>query len=202
MIRALGLSWKGGAEFAIAGFDATIAAGEVVAIDGAQPRAWALVRLLATLLRPSTGRLTIDDVDAIERPLDARRRLAYASPDVPLPEGLTTGEYLAFVARARQQPLDRVSGALQRFGLDPRRIAAHLRASERQRVRLAAAAATGSRIVLLDRPFECLDVAGRGTALEWLRQMRDEGVAVVLSGAPADLAELPIRTLGVVEAGA
>src|SRR5690349_23150499 len=50
------------------------------------------LRLLATLLRPDRGRISIAGVDAITDPVGARSRLAYVPAEAGLPERLTPHE--------------------------------------------------------------------------------------------------------------
>lgn len=174
---------------------ARIAPGEIVSVAGPATAGSILLRLLATLLRPDSGRLTIAGVDALADPLEARRHLAYVSPDVPLPEGLTVREYLEFLARARGRDASAAAVALDRFELPRHGLLRRLRAPIQQRVRVAAAAACGASVLLLDSPTRHLDERGRASLLEWMLAERTMGRVIVVSDAwtPADAAARTIR---------
>lgn len=192
MIKAADLRWRDGSGALAAALSVVVSGGEIASAD-VLPDPSAALRVLGTLVRPVAGTLTIDGVDALARPLEARRRIAFASPDVPLPEGLTVTEYLTFIGDARRQPRDRSGAAAARFGIGGGRLLRALGAADRQRVRLAAAAATGARVVVLDRPCHALDEAGVARLAEWLSEMRGAGAGIVLGGA-APVA-LPMRPL-------
>ena len=198
MIDAVGLAWRSPDGRVVRAAQTRVVAGEIIAVESSAAGA-TLLRVLATLVRPTEGRLTIDGIDALQAPGDARRRLFYTGPDAPLPEGLTAGEYVGFLTAARGMAAGRDRHFLARFNLDPDRPVAAMGRVERQLTRLAGAAAAGDRIVLLDRPHHGLDDAACGLVAEWLRQAAEIGGAVVIAGA-AGLAGLPLRTLACTEA--
>jgi ABC-2 type transport system ATP-binding protein len=193
MIDAAGLAWRSTDGAMARAAAVRVIAGEIAALDD-PASAGALLRVLATLVRPLEGRLTIDGIDALHAPMEARRRLVYVSPELPLPEALTVAEYLAFLADARRQPRDAARHAADRFDLNPRLLLCRLTRDQRQRARLAGAAATGSRVILLHDPGHGLDDAAGRMLAEWVLQASSLGAAVVLAGAGA-LAGLPVRAI-------
>lgn len=193
MIDAAGLAWRSRDGAVARAAAVRVIAGEIAGLDDSAS-AGALLRVLATLVRPVEGRLAIDGIDALHAPVEARRRVAYVSPDLPLPEALTVAEYLAFLADARRQPPDAARDAAVRFDLDPRRLLCRLTRDQRQRARLAGAAATGSRVILLHDPGHGLDADARRRLTEWVLHASGGGAAVVLAGGAA-LAGLPVRAI-------
>lgn len=118
-----------------------------------------LLRVLATIARPESGRLAICQIDAMARPLAARRHVMYIGRDPRVPHGLTVAEFLAFMARSRQiearggskeqDPHYELAG---RHGLPADAIAHALPASDRRRVLAAGAAAARVRVCLVELP--------------------------------------------------
>jgi ABC-2 type transport system ATP-binding protein len=198
MIDASALAWRSSSGRMVRAAAARVTAGDIAALDGSEAAA-TLLRIVAALVRPLEGRLAIDGIDALAHPIDARRRLAYVAPGTPLPEAATAGEYLEFLSAARGQPRDRARASAARFGIEPRRPLRAMTHAEAGRLRLAAADATGSRIILLDRPYDALDDDGRRRLEDWLLERRASGAAVIIAGASA-LAGAPLRAIGCEEA--
>src|ERR1700686_1120567 len=78
----------------------SVASGEIVGLIGPNGAGkTTTLRSLAGILRPTSGKVSIDGHDLIDDPLEAKRRLAFM-PDEPHPfEYLTVEEHLRLVAR-------------------------------------------------------------------------------------------------------
>jgi ABC-2 type transport system ATP-binding protein len=175
MISAMSVACSG-----LAGVTLHVVAGRALIVGGGAPGSL-LVRVLATLIRPTAGALTIAGVDAIERPLEARKRLSYWVPEMPLPEGLTVDEYLRFVARVRGRSCDHVRHTIDHFKLKARWNSTSLGQTERQLTTLAAVAVTGATVLLLDEPLKHLREGAREACLSWLVEARQRGAAIVIA---------------------
>src|SRR4051795_232314 len=78
----------------------TVGAGEIVGLIGPNGAGkTTTLRSLAGILRPTSGRVRIDDHDLIDDPLEAKRRLAFMPDEPHLFEYLTVEEHLRLVAR-------------------------------------------------------------------------------------------------------
>jgi ABC-type multidrug transport system ATPase subunit len=185
MLRATGLSKRFDATVAFAGVDLQAAAGECVGLVGPNGSGRStLLKVLATLLRPSSGSLEVDGVDAARVPYEARRRLIYVGDPVDLVvpgHGLTVREYLDFVASARRGRMSRttIDDTLARAGLRDDADVDTLSAGTRRRVSLAAAFLLAPRVLLLDDPFAALDADARLTFSRWLCEVRDAGTTTI-----------------------
>lgn len=186
MIRARGLGKSFRRASALADVDLDVAAGQALALLGTNGSGRStLLRLLATLLRPSTGEVWIDGVDAVKEPLRARRRVGYAGPSPALDSHLTVGEHLELAAAARGLERESLRGAVV-GARSLAGVAAHLpieRLSDGLRQRLALAAAMLSRppVLLLDGGLAGLDVLARGRFLDELCARRRDGATIVLA---------------------
>ena len=169
-----------------------------------------LLRLLLGVLRPDTGRISLDGralFDAQER-IDLppeQRHLAYVPQDYALFPHLDVLANATFglAGLDRGERARRAMEWLERLGV------AHLRArppsalsgGERQRVALARALAREPRALLLDEPFASLDPIARrqlrAALAGWLRDWRLP--AVIVSHDPADVALA--QRIAVVEGG-
>ncbi len=142
-----------------------------------------LLRLLAGLLRPTAGTLTLT-VDGGEVPFPARRRVVgYVSPELSFYDELSVGENLDFVASARglASPAERVRVSLERVGMTARaddRVAA-LSSGMKQRLRLAFALLHQPPVLLLDEPGSHLDSEGRDVTESIIDGHRRNGLVVL-----------------------
>src|SRR5437016_531843 len=98
IVDAIGLQKRFGAAVALAGVDVQVAPGECVGLVGTSGSGRStLLRLLATLIRPSSGSIEIDGLDAVRKPYEVRGRLAYLGHSALPGHGLTASEYLTFL---------------------------------------------------------------------------------------------------------
>ncbi len=122
-----------------------------------------IMKVLTCYHRPSGGRAILNGIDAADDPVAVKAMVGYLPEGVPLYEDMTVGEYLAFIADARDiPPVERAEAmgkALASCGLkgmDDLRIG-HLSKGYRQRVGLAQAIIHDPAILILDEPTTGLD---------------------------------------------
>ena len=152
-----------------------------------------LLAMLATLLRPSQGRIRFGHANVDEDGAAVRARIGVLGHDLFLYPELTARENLAFFAAL--YGIDDAQGAartaLEQAGLADRADdqVSSLSRGMRQRVALERALIQGPRLVLLDEPFTGLDDRSGAALLERLAGLRRQGAAVVVATHDLDLAE-------------
>ena len=182
MITISGLTKMVGHRTALAGVDLSIDRGGSVAVSGPDREDRStLMRLLATLVRPTSGTIVIGGLDAVTDVYRVRRLLAYAGPMRILPNRLRVDEYLRFAASARHQPSTAADIAADLVGLNRNAPIEAIADEARGRLTLAAAIAAGAGVLLLDHPFDNLDAAARDRVCEWLVAARQNGTTVIVS---------------------
>jgi ABC-type nitrate/sulfonate/bicarbonate transport system ATPase subunit len=155
----------------LAGVDVDLAAGEFVALLGPSGCGKStLLRIIAGLLVPSEGTVTVDGEDVRGRP---GRTALQPQRDALLPwrrvvANAAVGAELAGVPRAEARA--RAAALLERFGLDGYAQAwpAQLSGGMRQRVAVARTFLVGRAPLLLDEPFGALDALTRRDLYGWL----------------------------------
>ncbi|HEX2779448.1 MAG TPA: heme ABC exporter ATP-binding protein CcmA, partial [Gemmatimonadaceae bacterium] len=142
-----------------------------------------LLRLLAGLLRPTSGAAR---VDGVQLPGGARARatVGLISHQTMLYPALTALENVVFAARLHGVPDADAAArrALERTGVADR-ADTPVRALSRglqQRVTVARALVHEPRVLLLDEPFTGLDDAGSTTLTDTLAELAREGAALLL----------------------
>jgi heme exporter protein A len=168
-----GLRRRFGERDALAGLDLVVAAGETVLVTGPNGAGkTTLLRILATVLRPSSGRVTVAGHDLPAHAGNVRREVGYAGHDPLAYPDLTARENLELYAALYAVPDARVAEELDRVGLDGRREdrAAELSRGMLQRLALARIGLHRPSIVLLDEPTAGLDADGREVLRRFLAE--------------------------------
>jgi heme ABC exporter ATP-binding subunit CcmA len=147
-----------------------------------------LLRILAGLLRPSFGKVTV--FGGLE-PHEARERIGYMSHAPMLYDELTAQENLSYFrslypGRACLAPAE----ALRQVGLDPGldRLLGQYSQGMRQRTSLARVLLSVPELLLLDEPFSNMDVESARQMVELLASFRQGNRTIVLTTHQRELA--------------
>lgn len=184
LARATDLSRCFGAHQALHGLDFEVREGEVVGLLGPNGAGkTTCLRLLSGCLAPSTGRIEIQGIDLVQRPLAAKRLIGYLPERPPLYDELRVDEFLHYCARLRRLPGDAIAEAVSRakvrcqLGEVGDTLIAKLSKGFRQRVGVAQAILHGPRLLILDEPTEGLDPVQMRAMRGLIRELaRDCGV--------------------------
>src|SRR5262245_26360132 len=181
---------------ALEGVTATIRAGQVTGLvgpDGAGKTT--LLRLLAGLLAPSAGTLSVCGFDPIREPSALREEIGYMPQRFGLYEDLTVLENLVLyadlrgvVGRTRTETFEKLLAFtdLARF---TDRMAGALSGGMKQKLGLACAMLRSPRLLLLDEPSVGVDPISRRELWRMVYALVDQGVGVIWSTAYLDEAE-------------
>ena len=173
-----------GAVAAVAGVTFSLAPGECLAIFGPNGAGkTTLLRVLAGLLKPSSGRATIEGI-SLPGGSEVRSRVGLVSHHTMLYEALSPRENVSFVASLYGVPdvARRTTEALQRMSM-LERADAPLRSLSRgmqQRVSIARATVHAPRLILADEPYSGLDDSGARGLTVLLRELRAAGTAIII----------------------
>ena len=154
MVRVDAVSSRRGNPPLLRRVNLTVNAGEAVAIigdEGAGPDT--LVRLVATLERPSSGQIDVCGIDAVAQPFAVRSRvfLAGIPEDVLGFDDMSVAEHLHFIAASRERSRRRAAEGLElltELGIRPDAMVSALGPGERALLELAAAVAAEPDVLL------------------------------------------------------
>jgi ABC-2 type transport system ATP-binding protein len=185
---------------ALADISAHVAEGMITGVvgpDGAGKTT--LLRLLAGLLRPTAGSVTVLGHDMATDAQAAHGAIGYMPQRFGLYEDLSVGENLSLFADlhalAAEVRAERIPRLLDFTGLAPftARLAGQLSGGMKQKLGLACALLARPRLLLLDEPSVGVDPASRrelwAMVAAMLAEGRAEGMAVVWATAYLDEAE-------------
>ncbi|TLM87266.1 ABC transporter ATP-binding protein [Pseudarthrobacter sp. NamE5] len=187
-ITANGVSRSFGTVRAVEHMDFHAPAGKVTALIGPNGAGkTTLLLMLASLLAPDEGTISVGGLDPLRQRTEVRGRLGWMPDTLGVWESLTAREILTQMARFYRLPAQgigqRVSEMLERVRLggladQPARV---LSRGQQQRLSLARALIHDPSVLLLDEPASGLDPGSRVELRIMLRQLAAEGKAVVVS---------------------
>lgn len=187
---------------AVNDFSATIYSGEIMGLagpDGAGKTT--LIRLIAGLLKPDQGKITVGGLDTIQDATDLHKSIGYMPQMFGLYEDLSVMQNLSLYADLRGvkgPEREKVFEKLLTFtGLKPftKRLAGALSGGMKQKLGLACALVKTPLLLLLDEPSVGVDPLSRRDLWRMVRELIDAGVAVIWSTSYLDEASLCDRTL-------
>ena len=164
--------------------------GAITALTGANGAGKStLLRIIAGILEPDRGTVTIAGRDLVKMRTRARQILGYVPEAADAPGHMTGDELFALVsALKRVAPL---SGELRKRlgigGIADRRIE-QLSLGERRRICVAAALIGDPRVLVLDEPTNGLDQNGMAELAAVLEGCRERGTAVLIATHNAEFA--------------
>ena len=177
-----------GVRDAVRGVTFTVRRGEVLALIGPNGAGKSTtLRVLATLQRPDRGKVLWDGVDAWNERYAVRQRIGFLGDGAGLYPHMSAAGYLRFFAEcyglADAAAAARTDDLLRRFDLAGKADAkiGDLSKGMRQRLAIARTLVQEPELLLLDEPADGLDPLARRQLREILRDVADQGVAIVVS---------------------
>lgn len=173
---------------AVNGIDLTVHAGEIFGFLGPNGAGKSTaVRMLTTLLRPTSGTAHVAGFDVAKQPNEVRRRIGVALQDAAIDPLMTGNELLHLQAVLYGIPssktASRAGELLERVGLTAaadRRVGTYS-GGMRRRLDLALSLIHQPSVLFLDEPTTGLDPMSRLTLWEEVRRLNHEGTTVMLT---------------------
>ncbi len=140
------------------------------------------IRTMLDLIRPTSGKAFLFDIESSADPAAIHRRLGYLPGEFALYDRLTGGQTLDYFGNLRGG-VDRVYQAslIERFDLDPSRRYREYSKGNKQKVGLVAALQHKPELLLLDEPTAGLDPLVQQTFFSVMREAVTDGSTVFLS---------------------
>jgi ABC-2 type transport system ATP-binding protein len=193
----------------IENLDLTVEAGAFFALLGPNGAGkTTTLRMIAGLLQPDAGEISVFGVDVRRDPLAAKRMIAWLPDEPLLYDRLTPLEYLEFVAGLWQvEPAaaqSRADELLEILGLWPHR---HERCEGfsrgmKQKTVLAGALIHDPKLLILDEPLTGLDAAAARLVKTILQERAAAGAAIILTTHILEVAARLATRIGILAGGA
>ncbi len=192
----LSLRFGQAARPALADVSASILAGRITGLvgpDGAGKTTF--IRLLAGLLEPDNGRISVLGLDPVREPDRVHARIGYMPQKFGLYEDLSVAENLRLYAEVRGLAASERAATFSRLlgftGLGPftSRLAGRLSGGMKQKLGLACAMIRRPEILFLDEPSVGVDPISRRELWRMVRELAEDGIGVLWSTSYLDEAE-------------
>jgi ABC-2 type transport system ATP-binding protein len=188
IVRTSGLVKRYPGTVAVAGLDLDVGEGEIFGLVGPNGAGKTTVlRILATLLKPTSGEAEVAGISVRRNPDEARRVLGFMPDVFGVYDDMRVWEYLDFFARCYGIPAARrrqmIGDLLDLVDLGDKRDAyvQGLSRGMQQRLCLAHTLVHDPQVLLLDEPASGLDPRARVELRELLRELRSLGKTILIS---------------------
>lgn len=193
---------------AVDGLTFSVAAGEFYALLGPNGAGkTTTLRIVAGLMRPDAGSVSIFGIDALKDPIAAKRITAWVSDEPMIYDKMTPMEYLVFVAGlwgiAPGLAARKARELIAWLDLDAQ---ADERCEDfskgmRQKVALAGALVHDPRLIILDEPLTGLDARAARLVKDVLKDRVRQGCTVVMTTHILEVAERMADRIGLIGRG-
>jgi lipopolysaccharide export system ATP-binding protein len=189
-LEARALRWHRAGRWIVDGVDLVLRPHEIVGLLGPNGAGNTVtLSMIAGLLVPTSGRVSIDGVDVTDLPLfqRARRGLGYLPQERSVFTKLTAEDNVRAILEARGEDRraahEHARALLDEFGLGPlaRSKAVQLSGGEQRRLEVARSLAIAPRYLLFDEPFAGIDPLTIESLHHILMSLRQQGVGILLT---------------------
>lgn len=165
------------------------------------------LKILAGLMKPTSGCARVAGLDVQEHPLETRRRMAFV-PDFPfLYDKLTPWEFFRFTGQLFGMGEEKIESngvkLVERFNLEPfaNKMIESLSHGTKQRVAIVSALLHDPEIFVIDEPMVGLDPHHARVVKDILKERSVAGVTVLVSTHQLSVAEEMADRIGIVHGG-
>jgi sodium transport system ATP-binding protein len=145
------------------------------------------LRILSTVLQPTSGTARVADFDVSEYPADVRRRIGFMSNNTGIYDRMTAREMVQYFGRlygmeedALNARIDEIFDVLQMNEISDR-LGSKLSTGNKQKVSIARTIVHDPPVMIFDEPTSGLDVLVARSVLETIDSLRDQGKCIVFS---------------------
>jgi ABC-2 type transport system ATP-binding protein len=165
------------------------------------------LRILITTLSPTTGTATILGHDVVKEADTVRRLIGYVAQERAIDRFLTGREHLLLFAKLyhlpKQEALIRIDSLLKLVGLeeDADRVAKGYSGGMKRKLDIACGLLPHPKILFLDEPTLGLDVQSRLNIWEHIRQLKQQGITIVMTTNYLDEADQLCDRIAIIDRG-
>ncbi|MEK7561200.1 MAG: ABC transporter ATP-binding protein [Patescibacteria group bacterium] len=208
MLKVDHITKKFGSVSALNDVSLVVQPGEIFALIGPNGSGkTTMIKLIAGLLRPDAGLVTVADADTVKDPIRAKSAIGYI-PDEPVVwSGMTGGEYLhitgALYGMEEEARTRRINEMLALFGLGSMETAYFddYSRGNKQKFTIMAALMHDPKLLLIDEPIVGLDPSSAAIAKGEFQKFARSGGAALLTTHTLTVAEEIATRIGILVSG-
>jgi ABC-2 type transport system ATP-binding protein len=160
------------------------------------------IRVLLDLIRPTSGRAFVFDIESTADPVAIHRRIGYVPGEFALYDRLTGAQTMEYFGNLRGgvEPAYQAS-LIERFDVDPSRRYKEYSKGNKQKIGLIIALQHRPELLILDEPTSGLDPLIQQSFYALVREAHDEGRTVFLSSHILSEVERTCDRVGIIRDG-
>lgn len=208
MLEVHGLSKTYGDLIAVNNVSFTLHPGDIFGFIGSNGAGkTTTIKMISTLLEPTSGTATLSGIDILQNPMEIKRRIGYMPDFFGLYDDVKVWEYLDFFATIYDVPVKERPGVIDNvleltdLTVKKESQVASLSRGMQQRLCLAKCLVHDPELLLLDEPASGLDPRARAELKELITELGRMGkIIVVSSHILPELSDF-CNTVGIIEKG-
>ena len=177
-----------GEQTAVAGISFDAMPGQIFGLLGPNGAGKTTVlRILSTVLVPTSGSVSINGFDVVEEPEQVRRQIGFVSTNTAIYDRMTGWELVEFYGQLYGMPLDvlheRMERLFERFQMNSLRnvLGSRMSTGMKQKVSIARAMIHDPPVLVFDEATSGLDIVAAREVLSTVEQLRDQGKCILFS---------------------
>lgn len=155
-----------------------------------------LMQMIATLLKPSSGQITICDMDTVENEIEIRKKMGFLTSDVKLEPNSTPDKLFNYFGSLygldKKTIQQRKEESFERFGIAPfayKKIN-QLSTGMSQKISISISLIHNPEVIIFDEPTNGLDILTSYQVCNYLQDLRSKGRTILLSTHIFSVAEM------------
>lgn len=165
------------------------------------------LRLLSTLLKPTSGTISVASFDTNHQSQEVRKRIGFLSADMNLTGSLSAQELIVFFGKLNhltdEVVRDRSNQLVEQLKMSDfflRKVATYS-TGMKQKTLIAIALLHDPEIIIFDEPTNGLDIITGRSVLEILKALKKQGKTLIISTHVMSIAEKLCDRVGIIDKG-
>jgi len=165
------------------------------------------LRCIATLFKPTSGSITVNDLDVEKEPEKVRGQIGFLTNELKLDDHFTPEYTMSYFGRlygmSKEQIVKRTKEMFDRFGITGfknTRIK-ELSTGMKQKLSIAVSLVHDPSIIIFDEPTNGLDIITARSVTDYLVEMREQGKLIIISTHIMNVAEKLCDNIGIILQG-
>ena len=145
------------------------------------------LRILSTVLRPTSGRVYVNGIEVTENPDKVRHQIGFVSTNTAIYDRMTAWEMVQYFGRLYGMNADqlqmRMESLFERFQMNEIRntLGSKMSTGMKQKVSIVRAMVHNPPVLIFDEATSGLDILVAREVLKTVEQLRDQGKCVIFS---------------------
>lgn len=145
------------------------------------------LRIISTVLRPTSGSVTVNGFDVVTQPSHVRHQIGFVSASTGVYDRMTAWEMVEYFGRLYgiddQRLAERMEALFERLKMNEIRdlTGAKMSTGMKQKVSIARALVHDPPVLIFDEPTSGLDVLVARALLRTVAELRDQGKCIIFS---------------------